>query len=36
VDLLFILCFVFHNLLTTNARKPIKGFKDADFHLVFF
>jgi len=23
-----------HNAPTTNARKPIKGSKDADFHLV--
>jgi len=25
-----------HNLPTTNARWPIKGYKDADFHLVYF
>jgi len=27
---------VFHNLLTTNARKPIKSSKDASFCLDFF
>jgi len=25
-----------HNLPTTNARKPIKGSKDADFSIVSF
>jgi len=34
---LFILWFLIHNfLVTTNARKPIEGSKDADFQLVFF
>jgi len=33
---LFILWFLVYNLLTTNARKPVKGSKDADFRRVFF
>jgi len=32
----YIICwFLHHNLQITNTRKPIKGSKDADFHLVF-
>jgi len=28
--------FFGHNFCTTNARWPIKGYRDADFRLVFF
>jgi len=33
---LFILWILGHNLLNTNARRPVKGSKDADFRLAFF
>jgi len=28
--------FLGHNLPTSNARRPMKGFKDADIRLVHF
>jgi len=33
---LFVLCFLVHNLLSTNPRKRITGSKDADCRLVVF